>query len=52
MPPSQGCCGHDHDCEASECGPAYSLYKHIALEQVRAAAARRARRSAPLHAHA
>lgn len=34
MPPSQGCCGHDHDCDASDCSTAYSLYKHIALEQV------------------
>ncbi|KAI8468825.1 MAG: galactose-binding domain-like protein [Monoraphidium minutum] len=35
MPASQGCCSHDHDCEASDCGPAYSLYKHINLDQVR-----------------
>jgi hypothetical protein len=34
-PPTQGCCAHDHDCEAAECGPAYSLYKHIDLPHVR-----------------
>mmetsp|Transcript_8931 Transcript_8931/g.19060 ORF Transcript_8931/g.19060 Transcript_8931/m.19060 type:complete len:208 (-) Transcript_8931:806-1429(-) len=34
MPPSQACCAHDHDCEASDCGPAYSLYKHIDLPRV------------------
>ncbi|GBF98342.1 hypothetical protein Rsub_11236 [Raphidocelis subcapitata] len=35
MPPAnQGCCAHDHDCDTADCGPAYSLYKHIALEQV------------------
>jgi hypothetical protein len=40
MPPSQGCCSHDHDCEAADCGPAYSLYTHIALDQVGGAAGR------------
>ncbi|KAG2499739.1 hypothetical protein HYH03_002672 [Edaphochlamys debaryana] len=34
-PPSKACCAHDHDCEASDCGVAYSLYKHVAVEQVR-----------------
>ncbi|WIA37737.1 hypothetical protein OEZ86_014615 [Tetradesmus obliquus] len=29
MPPTGACCSHDHDCEAADCGPAYSLYKHI-----------------------
>lgn len=23
------CCNHNHDCEEADCGPAYSLYKHI-----------------------
>ncbi|MEW5307164.1 MAG: hypothetical protein WDW38_002231 [Sanguina aurantia] len=35
MPPTQGCCSHDHDCEATDCGVAYSLYKHIDLMKVR-----------------
>jgi hypothetical protein len=26
---TMACCSHDHDCEAADCGPAYSLYKHI-----------------------
>jgi hypothetical protein len=30
------CCNHDHDCEAADCGPAYSLYKHIDQGHVRA----------------
>lgn len=35
-PPAQGgCCAHNHDCEAADCGPAYSLYKHIDLPRVR-----------------
>ncbi|KAG1670383.1 hypothetical protein FOA52_000143 [Chlamydomonas sp. UWO 241] len=34
-PPGQACCAHDHDCEASDCGPAFSLYKHIDLPRVR-----------------
>ncbi|GLI69848.1 hypothetical protein VaNZ11_014565 [Volvox africanus] len=34
-PPSKGCCAHDHDCEAADCGIAYSLYKHISIDQVR-----------------
>ena len=29
MPAYQGCCAHDHDCEASDCGPAWSLHEHI-----------------------
>lgn len=37
MPPkTQACCAHDHDCEASECGVAYSLYKHIDHLHIRA----------------
>lgn len=36
MPPSfKGCCVHDHDCEAADCGPSWSLYKHIDLHKVR-----------------
>lgn len=31
---SQGCCAHDHDCEAADCGPAYSLYKHINFSSI------------------
>ena len=33
-PKFQACCAHDHDCEAAECGPAYSLYKHVDLTNV------------------
>lgn len=29
------CCNHNHDCEEADCGPAYSLYKHIDLHKVR-----------------
>eukprot|EP00884_Botryococcus_braunii_P008180 jgi/Botrbrau1/17363/Bobra.0015s0104.1 len=29
MPNFQPCCAHDHDCEAADCGPAWSLYQHI-----------------------
>ncbi|KAF8058416.1 PITH domain-containing protein 1 [Scenedesmus sp. PABB004] len=35
MPPAGACCAHDHDCEAADCGPAYSLYRHIDLAHVR-----------------
>ncbi|PNW87136.1 hypothetical protein CHLRE_02g110450v5 [Chlamydomonas reinhardtii] len=35
MPPTKACCAHDHDCEAADCGVAYSLYKHVAVDQVR-----------------
>lgn len=36
MPPSfQGCCAHDHDCEAQDCSSAWSLYKHIDTQRVR-----------------
>lgn len=34
MPAFQGCCSHDHDCEAADCGPAYSLYKYIDMPRV------------------
>ena len=37
MPPVDGpCCAHDHDCEAEECGPAWSLHKHVATSRLRA----------------
>ena len=32
---NQACCAHDHDCEAADCGPAYSLHKHINFAGVR-----------------
>lgn len=35
MPPAKACCAHDHDCEATDCGVAYSLYKRISTDQVR-----------------
>lgn len=35
MPPSKACCSHDHDCDAADCGPAYSLYTHIDQSQIR-----------------
>lgn len=31
------CCNHTHDCEEADCGPAYSLYKHIDQHHVRPA---------------
>lgn len=31
----QPCCSHAHDCEASDCGTAFSLYKHITLDHVK-----------------
>lgn len=35
MPQFAGCCAHDHDCEAAECGPAWSLHSHIDTAHVR-----------------
>ncbi|PSC71196.1 PITH domain-containing 1 [Micractinium conductrix] len=35
MPAFQGCCAHDHDCEAQDCSSAWSLYKHIDTQRVR-----------------
>lgn len=35
MPAFQGCCAHDHDCEAQDCAAAWSLYKHIDIQRVR-----------------
>lgn len=35
MPPSQGCCAHNHDCEAASCETSYSLFKNIDLPKVR-----------------
>ncbi|BDA48813.1 PITH domain-containing protein 1 [Coccomyxa sp. Obi] len=46
MPTYEGCCAHDHDCEASECGPAWSLHEYIdhsniaALNEARAGSVR------------
>ncbi|KAL3135375.1 hypothetical protein ABBQ32_007563 [Trebouxia sp. C0010 RCD-2024] len=34
MPPLQGCCAHDHDCEEADCGPSWSLHEHIDLPRV------------------
>ena len=34
MSPFQGCCAHDHDCEASDCSSSYSLYKYIDMPRV------------------
>jgi len=36
MPVDGPCCAHDHDCEAEDCGPAWSLHKHIATARLRA----------------
>ena len=33
-PVSGPCCAHDHDCEASDCGSAWSLHKHVDLARV------------------
>lgn len=30
------CCAHDHDCEAADCGPAWSLHTRITLDRVTA----------------
>ena len=37
-PPDAGgaCCAHDHDCEAEDCGPAWSLHRHVATARLRA----------------
>eukprot|EP00775_Hariotina_reticulata_P003144 gene3144-3421_t len=36
MPPVSGaCCSHDHDCDAADCGPAYSLFEHIDQHKAR-----------------
>lgn len=35
MPTYEGCCAHDHDCEASECGPAWSLHEYLDHSNVR-----------------
>ena len=34
MPPFQGCCAHDHDCEEADCGPAWSLHDHVDIPRV------------------
>lgn len=34
---SGGCCGHDHDCEAEDCAPQWSLYKYVDTPQVSSA---------------
>ncbi len=34
MPPFQGCCAHDHDCEEADCGPAWSLHDHVDTPRV------------------
>lgn len=36
MPQQTACCAHDHDCEAADCGPAWSLHTHIDSARVRA----------------
>jgi len=37
MPPVDGgCCAHDHDCAAEDCGPAWSLHRHVATTRLRA----------------
>lgn len=36
MPVDTGCCAHDHDCDAADCGPAWSLHTHVAAGRVRA----------------
>ncbi|KAK9800242.1 hypothetical protein WJX73_004888 [Symbiochloris irregularis] len=35
MPQNAACCAHDHDCESSDCGPAWSLHTHIDTAKVR-----------------
>jgi hypothetical protein len=35
-PPTQACCAHDHDCDAADCGPAWSLHTHITSHRVTA----------------
>ena len=36
LPVDGACCAHDHDCEAEDCGPAWSLHKHVATARLRA----------------
>lgn len=36
MPPSTACCAHDHDCEAADCGPAWSLHTKVHTDRVTA----------------
>ena len=36
MPPTTACCAHDHDCEAADCGPAWSLHTKVHADRVRA----------------
>ena len=33
-PPSGPCCAHDHDCDAADCGPAWSLHTHVRLPKL------------------
>jgi hypothetical protein len=30
------CCAHDHDCDAADCGPAWSLHTHVTAHRVTA----------------
>ena len=34
MPNFGACCAHDHDCEAADCGPSWSLHEHIDMSKV------------------
>ncbi|CAL5223627.1 g6169 [Coccomyxa viridis] len=34
MPKFGACCAHDHDCEAADCGPSWSLHEHIDMSNV------------------
>jgi len=34
-PVTAGCCAHDHDCEAADCGPAYALGDRVDAPRVR-----------------
>lgn len=34
MPNFGACCAHDHDCEAADCGPSWSLHEHVDMSHV------------------
>lgn len=35
MPPDGPCCAHDHNCDAEDCSPAWSLHNHVATARLR-----------------
>ena len=35
MAPHDGCCAHDHDCDAENCGAMWCLHQYIDTDKVR-----------------